>query len=340
MGLTVALDAMGGDFGPQVTVPAVVQALLHFPELKVTLFGDQSAITTQLTLLNQLNHPRITIVHSNSAIANDARPSQALRRSHGSSMRMALEAVSEGNADACVSAGNTGALMALSRYILKQLPGIDRPALVSAIPTAAATKTWILDLGANVSCDSDTLFQFAVMGAVLAEQWLSGKPRIALLNIGEEEIKGNDLVKRCAEMLSQCDDIDYIGYIEGDKLYSGLADVIVCDGFVGNVSLKTSEGVAHLFIGRIRQAVGTSKFKQILAKWLFSDLFDSLKQLNPDQYNGASLLGLRGIVVKSHGSADITAFTNAISEAVYEVERQIPTKISNRLEEVLLERHY
>ncbi|WEM41372.1 phosphate acyltransferase PlsX [Photobacterium sp. DA100] len=339
-GLTVALDAMGGDFGPQVTVPASVQALLQFPELKVILFGDQSAITAQLSLLNHTNHPRLRIVHCDHVIANDTRPSQALRRSQGSSMRAALEAVAEGSADACVSAGNTGALMALSRYILKQLPGVDRPALVSAIPTHNETKTWLLDLGANVSCDADTLFQFAVMGSVLAEQGHAASPRVALLNIGEEEIKGNDLVKRCAEMLADSPDINYIGYLEGDQLYSGKADVIVCDGFVGNVSLKTSEGVANLFIGAIKRAIYGNPFKQLIARWLFSDLFNSLKQLNPDQYNGASLLGLRGIVVKSHGSADTTALTNAIGEAVHEVKRQIPTKISDRLEEVLLERHY
>ena len=339
-GLAVALDAMGGDFGPQVIVPASVQALLQYPELKVILYGDQSAITSQLSLLNQLQHPRIRIVHCEHVIANDTRPSQALRRSQGTSMRMALDAVSEGQADACISAGNTGALMALSRYILKQLPGVDRPALVTAIPTKTENKTWLLDLGANVSCDADTLFQFAVMGAVLAEQDTAASPRVALLNIGEEEIKGNDLVKRCAEMLANSPDIEYIGYLEGNELYSGRADVIVCDGFVGNVSLKTSEGVANLFIDSIKSAISSNPLKRLVAKWLFNDLFISLKQLNPDQYNGASLLGLRGIVVKSHGSADVAAFSNAIGEAVHEVKRQIPTRISDRLEEVLLERHY
>lgn len=339
-GLTVALDAMGGDFGPQVTVPASVQALLHHPALNVILFGDQHAITAQLSLLNQLKHPRIRIVHCDHVIANDTRPSQALRRSQGSSMRMALEAVAAGQADACISAGNTGALMALSRFTLKLLPGVDRPALVSAIPTNTDHKTWLLDLGANVSCDADTLFQFAVMGAVLAEQDLTVQPKVALLNIGEEEIKGNDLVKRCAELLCESLEIDYIGYLEGNELYSGRADVIVCDGFVGNVSLKTSEGVANLFIDSIKNAITRNPIKRLVAKWLFNDLFISLKRLNPDQYNGASLLGLRGIVVKSHGSADIAAFSNAIGEAVHEVKRQIPTKISDRLEAVLLERHY
>ncbi len=339
-GLTVALDAMGGDFGPQVTVPAAVQALLQYSELKIVFFGDHSAITACLPRSASVLSSRYRIVHCDSVIENHMRPSHALRRNRGTSMRKMLDAVAHGEADACVSAGNTGALMALSRYTLKQLPGIERPALVSAIPTRTGQKTWLLDLGANVSCDADTLFQFAVMGSVLAEQYLSTPPKVALLNIGEEEIKGNDLVKRCAEMLSSSPDLNYIGYIEGDQLYTGTADVVVCDGFVGNVSLKTSEGVAKMFISSIKKAVTGNPIKRILAKWLFGDVFQLLKQLNPDHYNGASLLGLRGIVIKSHGHADISAFANAIGQAVYEVERQIPTKITDRLEAVLLERHY
>ncbi|WP_413110521.1 phosphate acyltransferase PlsX [Thaumasiovibrio sp. DFM-14] len=340
MGLSVALDAMGGDFGPQVTVPAVVQALLQNPALKVIIIGDLAEISSQLTLLNHAHHPRIRIVHCDHVIANDTQPSKALRRSMGSSMRIALEMVASGEADACVSAGNTGALVGLSRYLLKLLPGVDRPALVSQIPTLQERSTWLLDLGANVACDADTLFQFAVMGAVLAEQHDIASPKVALLNIGEEDIKGNDLVKQCAEQLSQSPDVNFQGYIEGDQIYTGQADVIVCDGFVGNVSLKTSEGVARLFIDRIRNTVGRNPLRRWLAKWLFADLFESFKQLNPDQYNGASLLGLRGIVVKSHGRADVAAFANAINEAVLEVEHQIPNKINDRLEALLLERHY
>ncbi|MDD1782742.1 phosphate acyltransferase PlsX [Enterovibrio sp. ZSDZ35] len=339
-GLTIALDAMGGDFGPQVTVPASVQALLHFPSLKVVLVGDQSEITRQLVSLGQNNSSRITVMHAESSIANNTRPSQALRASKGTSMRIALELVADGKADACVSAGNTGALMALSRSLLKLLPGIDRPALVSELPTVGEHKSWLLDLGANVSVDADTLFQFAVMGAVLAEEQLGRKPSVGLLNIGEEEIKGNDLVKRCAEMLKQCSAVNYIGYVEGDQLYTGKADVIVCDGFVGNVSLKTSEGVARLFLDSLKIHVLANPLKKIVAKWLFGSLFEHLNNLNPDQYNGASLLGLRGIVVKSHGRADISAFQHAIGEAIHEVERQLPKKICDRLEAVLLERQY
>ncbi|CAH0533028.1 Phosphate acyltransferase [Vibrio stylophorae] len=344
-GLTVALDAMGGDLGPQATVPAAVQALSQFPSLKITLVGDQSQITEQLITLNlasdtSVHEPRLSIMHCDHVIASDTKPSSALRHGAGSSMRTALELVAAGQADACVSAGNTGALMALSRYILKLQPGIDRPALVTSMPSLNGQPFWLLDLGANVGIDADTLFQFAVMGAVLAEQQLGRPAKVALLNIGEEAIKGNDLVRQCAHLLQASDAVHYVGFVEGDRLYHGDADVIVCDGFVGNVALKTSEGVASLFINRFKRSLQGSKIKQLIAKWLFSDLMLQLNELNPDQYNGASLLGLRGIVVKSHGRADTQALSQAISEAVYEVKRQIPDKISGRLEAVLLERHY
>ncbi|CAM3181986.1 MULTISPECIES: phosphate acyltransferase PlsX [Vibrio] len=338
--LTVALDAMGGDFGPRVTVPAAVQALSHFPELKVTLIGDQTEIAQQLSLLGCEPNARLSVVNSDRVISNSEKPSLALRHSVGTSMGMAIDLVADGQADACVSAGNTGALMALSRFRLKLLPGIDRPALVSALPTASGGKTWMLDLGANVSSDADSLFQFAVMGAALAEQHLGRPARVAILNIGAEEIKGNDLVKRCAEMLSQTHAVNFIGYIEGNQLLIDAADVVVCDGFVGNVCLKACEGTAQLFIDRLKNKFLGSSIKGWIAKKLFSELFTELKTLNPDQYNGASLLGLRGIVIKSHGSADVSAVVNAISEAVHEVKRQVPSRISDRLEAVLLERHY
>jgi len=331
---------MGGDFGPRVTVPAAVQALSHFPELKVTLIGDQTEIAQQLSLLGYEPNARLSVVNSDRVISNSEKPSLALRHSVGTSMGMAIDLVADGQADACVSAGNTGALMALSRFRLKLLPGIDRPALVSALPTASGGKTWMLDLGANVSSDADSLFQFAVMGAALAEQHLGRPARVAILNIGAEEIKGNDLVKRCAEMLSQTHAVNFIGYIEGNQLLIDAADVVVCDGFVGNVCLKACEGTAQLFIDRLKNKFLGSSIKGWIAKKLFSELFTELKTLNPDQYNGASLLGLRGIVIKSHGSADVSAVVNAISEAVHEVKRQVPSRISDRLEAVLLERHY
>lgn len=338
--LTVALDAMGGDFGPRVTVPAAVQALSHFPELKVILVGDRIMINQQLSLLGYEPDARLSVEHSDRIISNSEKPSLALRNSQGSSMGLAIDLVAQGRADACVSAGNTGALMALSRFRLKLLPGIDRPALVSALPTASGKKTWLLDLGANVSSDADSLFQFAVMGAALAEQHLHHPPRVAILNIGAEEIKGNDLVKQCAQMLKQTQAVNFIGYIEGNQLLMDAADVVVCDGFVGNVCLKTCEGTAQLFIDKLKARFLASSIKGWIARKLFSDLFNELKTLNPDQYNGASLLGLRGIVIKSHGSADVSAVVNAIGEAVHEVKRQVPSRISDRLEAVLLERHY
>ncbi len=331
---------MGGDFGPRVTVPAAVQALSHFPELKVILIGDRNSITSQLSYLGHQPNARLSIIHTDRVISNTEKPSLALRKSAGSSMGTAIELVADSKADACVSGGNTGALMALSRFRLKLLPGIERPALVSALPTASGRKTWMLDLGANVSSDADSLFQFAVMGSALVEEIIGRAPRVAILNIGAEEIKGNDLVKRCAEMLSQTHEVNFIGYIEGNQLLHDAADVVVCDGFVGNVCLKTCEGTAQLFIDKMKERMMASSIKGWIARKLFSGLFNELKTLNPDQYNGASLLGLRGIVIKSHGSADVEAVVNAIGEAIHEVKRQVPSRISDRLEAVLLERHY
>ena len=338
--ITVALDAMGGDFGPRVTVPAAVQALSHFPELKVILIGDQNAITSQLSSLGYQPDARLSIEHADRVISNTEKPSLALRNNQGSSMGMAIDLVADSHADACVSCGNTGALMALSRFKLKLLPGIERPALISALPTASGGRTWMLDLGANVSSDADSLFQFAVMGSALVEQYVGKPPRVAILNIGAEEIKGNDLVKRCAEMLENTRSVNFVGYIEGNQLLHDAADVVVCDGFVGNVCLKACEGTAQLFIDKLKSSMMTSSIKGWIARKLFSGLFNELKTLNPDQYNGASLLGLRGIVIKSHGSADVEAVINAIGEALHEVKRQVPSRISDRLEAVLLERHY
>jgi glycerol-3-phosphate acyltransferase PlsX len=338
--ITVALDAMGGDFGPCVTVPAAVQALSHFPELKVVLVGDRNAIRTQLQKIGYTGETRLRVEHCDRVISNSEKPSLALRNSHDTSMRVAIDLVESSQVDACVSGGNTGALMALSRFRLKLLPGIDRPALVTALPTSKGNKTWMLDLGANVSVDSESLFQFAVMGSALAEEHLGKPARVAILNIGAEEIKGNDLVKRCSELLSQTKSVHYIGYIEGNELFHDAADVIVCDGFVGNSVLKACEGTAQLFVDKLKSKMSASGVKGWLARMLFSDVITELKTLNPDQYNGASLLGLRGIVIKSHGSADISAVVNAIGEAVHEVNRQVPTRISDRLEAVLFERQY
>ncbi|WP_261815637.1 phosphate acyltransferase PlsX [Vibrio gallicus] len=336
--ITVALDAMGGDFGPCTTVPAAVQALSILPELKVILVGDHSLISSQLSSIGAYPKDRIQIQHADKVISDEEKPSKSLRHGKGSSMWETVDLVESGQAQACVSGGNTGALMALSRYRLKLLPGIERPALVSALPTRSGQKVWLLDLGANVSVEAEQLFQFAIMGQALAEQHLNREPRVAILNVGEEEVKGNDLVRSCAEKLTNTPSINYTGFVEAHHLLQDEADVVVCDGFVGNVCLKASEGVANLFLEQLRRHMCQSRIKSWLAKIFFGGLISDLKKMNPDQYNGASLLGLRGIVIKSHGSADKTAIINAILEAVHEVKRQIPSRISDRLETVLLER--
>ena len=296
---SIALDAMGGDFGPQVTVPASVQALSYFPSLEIYLIGQAERIHQELELSGMVVPPRLHIIDAPNVIDNDARPSYALRSSQGSSMRVALEALASGDVQACVSAGNTGALMGLSRHLLKLLPYIDRPALITAIPTTQQNQTWLLDLGANASVDTDTLFSFAIMGAVMAELRLGYQPRVALLNIGTEENKGNDLVKSCAQLLKQCQSINYIGFIEGDQLYSGHADVIVCDGFVGNVCLKSSEGAAKLILNKIKGQIENRPIRKWFFETFFSRFFKQLNQLNPDHYNGASLLIARHCSKKS-----------------------------------------
>lgn len=246
-------------------------------------------------------------------------------------MRVALDLVKEGVAGACVSAGNTGALMATSRFVLKMLPGIDRPAICTAIPSVTA-HTWMLDLGANVDCNAGHLFQFAMMGSVLAEAVDNNKkPRIGLLNIGEEEIKGNEQVKEAARILSESK-LNYAGYAEGDDIYKGDFDVIVCDGFVGNVSLKTSEGVARMIAAFIRQEFDRNLFSRLAALLALPVLKAFRRRIDPRRYNGASLLGLRGIVIKSHGSADALAFANAIKVAILEVREALPDLISSRLQ--------
>jgi len=336
--LTLALDAMGGDFGPQVTVPASLQALERFPTLNISLFGDKNTIEQYLPKDARFLN-RLSIIHCTQIVTMNCKPLSALRNRRDSSMRRALDMVHQGKAGACVSAGNTGVLMAMAKLILKTLPGIDRPALISALPTLNNKPVYMLDLGANVTCDSDTLLQFAVMGSVLAQKVDNiTRPRISLLNIGEEAIKGNDVVKQTAELLKEVEQLNYHGFIEGDKIFDGSTDVIVCDGFVGNISLKTTEGVANLLIAHLRQASKSSLLMRLLSFISKPFLKNVLHKVKPDQYNGASLLGLRGIVIKSHGNADQHAFFNAIKQAVIEVEQQVPNRIQDSLESILLEK--
>lgn len=331
---------MGGDFGPRITVPACLRALASNPHLNILLVGQPDSISPLLANQNAELISRLHLIPSEHVVANDAKPSHAIRASKGTSMRIALDLVKTGEAQACVSAGNTGVLMGLAKLRLKAIEGIERPALVSVLPNQKKGKTVVLDLGANVNCDSQMLVQFAVMGAVMAEE-IAGiqTPKVALLNIGEEESKGLDNIREAATVLKSTPNINYIGYVEGNELLTGKTDVLVCDGFAGNVSLKTMEGVIRVFLSLIKSSTNehkkTSWWMKLLKKWLQKRLIKRFGHMNPDQYNGASLLGLRGIVIKSHGGANECAFTAAIEQAVQAVERQIPERIASRLKTVL-----
>ncbi|CAM6949825.1 phosphate acyltransferase PlsX [Klebsiella michiganensis] len=334
--LTLALDVMGGDFGPSVTVPAALQALNSNSQLTLLLVGDPDTIAPLLAKADFEQRSRLQVIPAQSVIASDARPAQAIRASRGSSMRIALELVKEGRAQACVSAGNTGALMGLAKLLLKPIEGIERPALVTMLPHQLKGKTVVLDLGANVDCDSTMLVQFAVMGAVLAEEAIGIKdPRVALLNIGEEEMKGLSSIRDAAAILKSLPTLNYIGYLEANELLTGKTDVLVCDGFTGNVTLKTMEGVVRMFLSLLKsQGEGKKRswWLLLLKRWLQKSLSRRFSHLNPDQYNGACLLGLRGSVIKSHGAANQRAFCVAIEQAVQAVQRQVPQRIAARLE--------
>lgn len=340
--LTLALDVMVGDQGPLITIPSAIMAINFLPNLHLILCGDESIITAELSRLNisQQNlteHKQLSIFPTTEVVEMDEKPAFALRAKKNSSMRKALDLVHEGKAQACVSAGNTGALFSMAHFVLKTLPGVERPALISSLPTHDNDKhVFMLDLGANVFCDSHVLYQFGVMGSVMAAQVDGIKnPRIALLNMGEEAIKGSDHIKQAALELSANNDINYVGFIEGSDIFSNKADVIVCDGFVGNVALKTCEGVARLVYKKSEVLFSQNLLAKLMAAVFKASLKKLFKSVNPDQYNGASLIGLRGIVVKSHGNANASAFYSAILEAVKEVERQVPKKIKNSLEQGL-----
>ncbi|MBA56200.1 MAG: phosphate acyltransferase [Pseudomonadales bacterium] len=327
--VTLAVDAMGGDFGPDVTVPAVLRALSEQQDLRVLLFGNQEKLQS---MVGPRNVDRLTICHSEQIIGMGESPAVALRTKKQSSMAMMLNAVSAGQADGCVSAGNTGALMALSRHILKTTESIDRPAIISALPREDGKHTFVLDLGANVGCDSEQLYQFAVMGQAVA-QVLDGsrKPSVALLNIGSEEIKGNDQVKAANDLLRADTTLNYLGYVEGSDLFRDKVDVVVCDGFVGNVALKTIEGLARYIISEVRREFSRNWWSRILGM-LVVPLWRKLEsRINPSGYNGAAFVGLRGVVVKSHGNADAIEFNQAISAARQYVDKKLPEKIENLL---------
>jgi len=335
--ITLAIDAMGGDYGPSVVVPAALTALRDHPALSLVLVGDKLRIEGALSAASASLSQRLQIHLASQVVAMDESPTQALRTKKDSSLRVAINLVKEGTVSACVSAGNTGALMATARFVLKTLPGIDRPAIMSVIPSRIdRPPVRMLDLGANLDADENILFQFAAMGSVFAATVADvPRPRVGLLNIGSEEMKGNEAIKAAAEKLSQCEGINYVGFIEGDGIFQGEADVVVCDGFVGNVALKTCEGVARLITRYIKEAFNRNLLTRILGVFAGPVLMGLKKQLNPAQYNGATLLGLKGIVVKSHGGADVLAFTRAIEEAMTQVEHDAVTHIQDDVHALL-----
>lgn len=324
---------MGGDHGLTIVVPAAVRAVKKNSNLHLILVGDQRRIASSLQKAGYslTSSPQISIEHAPEVVAMDELPSHALRNKKLSSMRIAINLVRDGRAQACVSGGNTGALMATARFVLKTLPGIDRPAIIAELPTARG-RTRVIDLGANVDSCAEHLFQFAVMGSALIQALdQKQRPKIALLNIGVEEIKGNDQVKRTAHMLSECQLLNYIGYVEGNHFYTGDVDLVVCDGFVGNVALKTSEGLATLMASVLKDCFQRYWWSRLIGLLAKPTLSHFKKRMDPARYNGASLLGLNGIVVKSHGGANAYAFQFAIEEAVLQVKSNVVNLVRDQI---------
>jgi len=336
--VTIALDIMGGDHGPHAILQAAEKILVNHTHVKVVLFGKQRIIDDFINDLPVPLKTRTTGVYSTQVVLMSDKPTHALRHKKQSSMRLALESVQTGVAQACVSAGNTGALMAMSYYVLKCISGISRPALITSLPTHTKKRVLLLDLGASINCDAQALLEYAVMGSVLSETCLGVQnPKVRLLNVGEEEVKGSSLIQHADLLLKTSSSLNYQGYIEGNHLFSGIADVIVTDGFTGNVALKTSEGIAQFVIDEIKAATSETLFTRLVSRLLLPFLKKLYRRMNPDQYNGASLIGLRGIVVKSHGNASVDACYYAILQAVQEVEQSVPDKIKTKIENVLME---
>lgn len=332
MAVTLAIDCMGGDHGPSVTVPAALDFLALDAEARVILVGLEDAIKAQLK--GRADHAaygeRLCVHHASEIVGMDEAVASAMRNKKDSSMRVAADLVKDGRADAAISAGNTGALMAISRFVLKTLPGIDRPAIATILPNAKG-KTYMLDLGANVDCEPEHLLQFGIMGAMLvAALEHKDNPSVGLLNIGEEEIKGNEVVKRAAELLRESG-LNFFGNVEGTDIYKGTTDVVVCDGFVGNVSLKTSEGLAQMIIGGLREEFKRNLLTRLAAVVAMPVLNAFKKRFDHRRYNGASLLGLRGIVFKSHGSADAFAFRCALERAAEAARHRLPDRIAQKI---------
>ena len=328
--MKIAIDAMGGDYGPSITIEAVSRVLDLNKSIDFELFGNFDKAKPFINKFNLQNTSRINFIHTKEVVDSNDKPSFALRAKKQSSMRLAIDSIKEKKNDACVSAGNTGALLGIARFVLKTLPGVSKPAICGVLPGINKV-TRVLDLGANIECSAQDLRSFAIMGSVLSKS-AGGilKPTIGLLNIGEEEVKGNDIIKATAELLA-AGDLNYCGFVEGDDIFKGTVDVIVCDGFVGNIALKAGEGAAKLLSGIAREEFSKNLFTKLsylFAKKVTSNLKNRVDHRN---YNGASLLGLRGTVVKSHGSADSVSFQKAIMVAVNEVSQRVPEVIGTQL---------
>lgn len=328
---------MGGDFGPEVTVPASLECLRENTDLKLILVGDESRLKQCLGDQLPAYQNRLTLRHASQQVGMDESPSKALKNKKDSSMRVAINLVHDGQADACVSAGNTGALMATAKFVLKMIPGIDRPAIISSLPSTFG-HTHVLDLGANVDCTAEHLFQFAVMGNELVKALENiESPKVGLLNIGEEEVKGNEQVKAAAKLLENSS-LNYIGFVEGNSLNAGneKVDLVVCDGFVGNVALKSIEGCAKMVGTFMKESFTKNLYGKLAAVVAYPILKTFKNHIDPRLYNGASFLGLKGLVIKSHGGADTLAFKTAIRLAEIEVKNNVIKKISEQVEQSLV----
>ncbi len=325
---------MGGDHGPKVIVPAAKQALAEIPDIELVLVGDEDQLNAEIHQLGMKHEPRIRVHHTTEVVGMDEAPALALKKKKNSSMRVAIDLVKAHTVQACVSAGNTGALMATGKFVLKTVPGISRPAICTILP-AMNGNTHMLDLGANLECTAENLREFAVMGSVLAQS-VEGveKPTVGLLNIGSEAMKGSDTIKQASRLIGESG-LNYYGFVEGDDIYKGTVNVVVTDGFAGNVSLKTAEGTATLVNHVLRREFKKNLITKLAAIIALPVLQSVRKILDPRRYNGASLLGLNGIVIKSHGGADTSSFFNAIKIASIEIENDVPAKISRVVQSYL-----
>jgi len=332
MTIKVSIDASGGDFGFPVTVEAGIKALGIYQDLHLYFVGDEKSIQKELNKnsIHSTFSDRIFITHASEVIDMSDSPSTALRHKKDSSMRVAINLIENGTVDACVSAGNTGALMAIARFILKTIEGVDRPAIMGSIPTVNG-HIHVLDLGANVDSKPETLLQFAIMGSIVVQNTENiPNPSIGLLNVGVEEMKGHNKIQGTAELLKDSS-LNYSGFVEGDDIFQGVVDVVVCDGFEGNIALKASEGVANMFSHLIKESFNKNLLTQLIAIFAKPVMSNFKSKVNPGQYNGASLLGLKGVVVKSHGNADVDSYFQAIKEAYLEAHAKITNKISKQL---------